>query len=150
MSLLPSWERTHVQASFSGLPSLLSFPQQLEEQAELTPAVDVIPLPASSDFIKPGTMCWAAGWGQTGVTEPPSSILREVEMRIMEKESCKGYTHYNDTFELCVGSPTSPGLAYKVSTHLLFSLLRQQHQWRKCAQQLSMAVISAWVLKSYP
>jgi len=55
---------THVSASFFGLKSLLSFPQQLEEKAELTAAVDVIPLPWPSDLIKPGTMCWAAGWGE--------------------------------------------------------------------------------------
>ncbi|XP_052047347.1 mast cell protease 4-like [Apodemus sylvaticus] len=86
---------------------------KLEEQAELTPAVDVIPLPGSSDFIKPGTMCWAAGWGRTAVTEPLSSTLREVEMRIMGKEACKEYRRYSNTFQVCVGSPRNPGLAYK-------------------------------------
>lgn len=145
MSLWTHWERTQVQVSFSGLPSLLSLSQQLEEQAELTPAVDVIPLPGSSDFTNPGMMCWAAGWGKTGETEPTSDTLREVELRIMDKEDCKKYSHYDNNFQVCVGSPTTLKTAYMVSTHLHF--LRRQHQRRKCPKQLPMAVTNACVLR---
>uniref|UniRef100_F1LUV4 Mast cell protease 4-like 1 n=1 Tax=Rattus norvegicus TaxID=10116 RepID=F1LUV4_RAT len=85
---------------------------KLEEKAELTPTVNVIPLPQSSDFIKPGTMCWAAGWGQTGVTEPKSDTLREIKLR-KEKEACKDYRRYDYNFQVCVGSPEMLKLAYK-------------------------------------
>ncbi|XP_031217797.1 mast cell protease 1 [Mastomys coucha] len=85
---------------------------KLEEQAELTPAVDVIPLPGSSDFTSPGKMCWAAGWGKTGEKEPTSNTLREVELRIMDKEDCKKYRHYDNNFQVCVGSPTTLKTAY--------------------------------------
>ncbi|XP_021058837.1 mast cell protease-like protein [Mus pahari] len=86
---------------------------KLKEQVELTPAVDVIPLPGPSDFAKPGTMCWATGWGRTGVKEPLSRTLREVELRIMEKKACKAYRRYKDNFQVCVGSPTKLALAYR-------------------------------------
>jgi hypothetical protein len=90
MSLRTHWERTHFPASFSALPSLLSFPQQLEEQAELTSAVDVISLPGRSDLIKPGKMCLTAGWGLTGVADPSSDTLKKVKLRIMNEEASKG------------------------------------------------------------
>ncbi|XP_034354184.1 mast cell protease 4-like [Arvicanthis niloticus] len=86
---------------------------KLEEQAELTPAVDVIPLPGPSDFIKPGEMCWAAGWGRTGVDKPTSDTLREVKLRIMDKEACKKHKHYDDNLQVCVGSPTTLKSVYK-------------------------------------
>ncbi|XP_031217799.1 mast cell protease-like protein [Mastomys coucha] len=86
---------------------------KLKKQTELSLAMDVIPLPSPSDFIKPGTMCWAAGWGRTAATEPISHTLREVELRVMEKKACKAYRHYKDNFQVCVGSPTKLALAYK-------------------------------------
>lgn len=86
----------------------------------MTPAVDTVPLPSPSDFIKPGKMCRAAGWGRTGVTEPASDKLREVKLRIMDKEACKYYPNYKYDFQVCVGSPRKIRSAYKVSTHLLF------------------------------
>uniref|UniRef100_A0A8C6GPW5 Mast cell protease 1 n=1 Tax=Mus spicilegus TaxID=10103 RepID=A0A8C6GPW5_MUSSI len=85
---------------------------KLEEKAELTPAVDVIPLPGPSDFIDPGKMCWTAGWGKTGEKEPTSETLREVELRIMDKEACKMYKHYDYNFQVCVGSSTKLKTAY--------------------------------------
>jgi hypothetical protein len=102
------------------LTVFLSLPQQLQKKAKETPSVNVIPLPRPSDFIKPGKMCRAAGWGRTGVTEPTSDILREVKLRIMDKEACKNYWHYDYNLQVCVGSPRKKRSAYKVSTHLLF------------------------------
>ncbi|EDM14299.1 rCG23463 [Rattus norvegicus] len=86
---------------------------KLEQKAVLTPSVNVIPLPQSSDIIKPGTMCLAAGWGQTGVKEPNSNTLREVMLRIMEMKACKDYRHYDNRFQICVGIPQMLKLAYK-------------------------------------
>ncbi|XP_028643162.1 mast cell protease 1-like [Grammomys surdaster] len=80
---------------------------KLEEQAELTPTVDVIPLPDPCDFINPGEMCWAAGWGLTGVTESFPDILREVELRIMHENTCEKHECYDDNSQVCVGSPTT-------------------------------------------
>ncbi|XP_028643212.1 mast cell protease 4-like [Grammomys surdaster] len=80
---------------------------KLQNKTELTPAVDVIPLPGPSDIIMPGKMCWVAGWGRTGVNKPPSDTLREVKLRIMDKDTCKYYPNYDDNFHVCVGSPTT-------------------------------------------
>ena len=74
--------------------------------------MDVISLPSPSDFIKPGKMCWAAGWGRTGVNESMSDTLREVELRIMDKKACKDRSKYNDIIQVCVGSPTTLKSAY--------------------------------------
>ncbi|XP_021091884.1 mast cell protease 1 isoform X1 [Mesocricetus auratus] len=86
---------------------------KLQRKAKKTPAVDTIPLPSPSDFLKPGKMCRAAGWGRTGVTEPTSERLREVKLRIMDKGACKYYHHYSYDFQVCVGSPTKVRSAYK-------------------------------------
>ncbi|XP_028643229.1 mast cell protease 4-like [Grammomys surdaster] len=86
---------------------------KLENKAELTPAVDVIPLPGPSDFMKPRKMCWAAGWGRTGVNKPLSDTLREVKLRTMYKETCKYYPNYNYSLQLCVGSPSTLKSVYK-------------------------------------
>ncbi|EDL36218.1 mast cell protease 4, isoform CRA_b [Mus musculus] len=86
---------------------------KLQKKAKETPSVNVIPLPRPSDFIKPGKMCRAAGWGRTGVTEPTSDILREVKLRIMDKEACKNYWHYDYNLQVCVGSPRKKRSAYK-------------------------------------
>ncbi|XP_021045400.1 mast cell protease 1 [Mus pahari] len=85
---------------------------KLEEKAKLTPAVDVVPLPGPSDFIDPGKMCWTAGWGKTGVREPTSDTLREVELKILDKEACRMYKRYDYNFEVCVGSSTKLKTAY--------------------------------------
>uniref|UniRef100_A0A8C6GBJ6 Peptidase S1 domain-containing protein n=1 Tax=Mus spicilegus TaxID=10103 RepID=A0A8C6GBJ6_MUSSI len=77
---------------------------KLEEQAELTSAVDVISLPGRSDLIKPRKMCLTAGWGLTGVADPSSDTLRKVKLRIMDEEASKG-RHYDNSFQVCVGSP---------------------------------------------
>ncbi|MEJ1280334.1 cathepsin G [Cricetulus griseus] len=86
----------------------------LQRKAMMTPAVDTVPLPSPSDFIKPGKMCRAAGWGRTGVTEPASDKLREVKLRIMDKEACKYYPNYKYDFQVCVGSPRKIRSAYKI------------------------------------
>jgi hypothetical protein len=82
--------------------------------------VDVISLPSSSDFIKPGKMCWTAGWGKTGKNNPLSVTLREVELRIMDQEACKDHSDYDYQLQVCAGSPTTSKSIGQVSTHLLF------------------------------
>ncbi|GAB1298924.1 Mast cell protease 4 [Apodemus speciosus] len=91
--------------SFSDLHDIMLL--KLQQKAELTRAVDVISLPRPSDFIKPEKMCWAAGWGQTGVTDSCSDVLREVELKIMDKKACEDDLVYNNSIQVCVGSPTT-------------------------------------------
>ncbi|XP_075805225.1 mast cell protease 4-like isoform X2 [Microtus pennsylvanicus] len=86
---------------------------KLQRKAKLTPAVDTIALPSPSDFIIPGKMCRAAGWGRTGVTKPTSERLMEVKLRIMAKEACKSYKKFNSDLQVCVGSPRKTRSAYR-------------------------------------
>uniref|UniRef100_A0A8C6QLT3 Mast cell protease 4-like n=1 Tax=Nannospalax galili TaxID=1026970 RepID=A0A8C6QLT3_NANGA len=86
---------------------------KLKRSAKLTIAVNTVPLPNRFKFIRPGRMCRAAGWGKTGVTDPTSDTLREVKLRIMDKETCKDYHHYDYDFQVCVGSPSKTRSAYR-------------------------------------
>ncbi|CAO2591047.1 Mast cell protease 1 [Lemmus lemmus] len=58
-------------------------------------------------------MCLAAGWGQTGVNDPLSLKLREVTLRIMEKEACNKHLNYRDDFQVCVGHPGNMQTVFK-------------------------------------
>ncbi|XP_052047346.1 mast cell protease 4-like [Apodemus sylvaticus] len=86
---------------------------KLQKKAVLTRAVNVIPLPRPSDFIKPEKICLAAGWGRTGVNEAMSATLREVKLRIMDKNACKYYRHYDNSIQVCVGSPSTLKSTYE-------------------------------------
>ncbi|XP_048193257.1 LOW QUALITY PROTEIN: mast cell protease 4-like [Perognathus longimembris pacificus] len=86
---------------------------KLEQPASLSRAVDVAPLPAPSDFLRPGRLCRAAGWGRTGVMQPTSATLREVKLRIMDRKECGFFWHYKNQYQLCVGNPGSTRSAYK-------------------------------------
>ncbi|GAB1298922.1 Mast cell protease 4 [Apodemus speciosus] len=85
---------------------------KLQQKADLTRAVNVISLPSPSDFIMPGIMCWAAGWGKTGVNESSSDTLKEVELKIMDKKACENYSNYNNSIQVCVGGPTMSKSVY--------------------------------------
>ncbi|XP_031217800.1 mast cell protease 1-like [Mastomys coucha] len=89
---------------------------KLQNKAKLTPAVDVISLSSYSDFIRLGKMCLAAGWGRTGVNKPTSETLKEVELRIMDKEACKDYLNFDNNVQVCVGSPTTLKSLYKADS----------------------------------
>uniref|UniRef100_A0A8C6HQW6 Mast cell protease 2 n=1 Tax=Mus spicilegus TaxID=10103 RepID=A0A8C6HQW6_MUSSI len=101
-------EKTFVYPKFqylSGFHDIMLL--KLQKKAELNSDVDVISLPSSSDFIKPGKMCWTAGWGKTGKNNPLSVTLREVELRIMDQEACKDHNDYDYQLQVCAGSPTT-------------------------------------------
>lgn len=111
-------QRHHLSLGYHVFSSSSS---QLQRKAKITPAVAKIPLPSPRDSIKPGHMCLAAGWGKTGVNDPLSVKLREVTLRIMEKEACKHYSNYRDDVQVCVGRPGNIQSVFKVSTNI-FSL----------------------------
>uniref|UniRef100_A0A8C6N5D0 Peptidase S1 domain-containing protein n=1 Tax=Mus spicilegus TaxID=10103 RepID=A0A8C6N5D0_MUSSI len=92
---------------------------KLEEQAELTSAVDVISLPGRSDLIKPRKMCLTAGWGLTGVADPSSDTLRKVKLRIMDEEVCVGSPRRKRSpYEGDSGGPLlCAGMAHGIVSH---------------------------------
>ncbi|XP_022347716.1 mast cell protease 1-like [Enhydra lutris kenyoni] len=86
---------------------------KLKTRARWTHAVKPIYLPIWSTFIPPRTVCTVAGWGRTGVREPASDTLREVQLRIMDASTCRGYLFYNSNLQICVGDPRKTKSAYK-------------------------------------
>ncbi|XP_055273548.1 mast cell protease 2-like [Moschus berezovskii] len=92
---------------------LPSFPSQLKEKANLTLAVETLPLPPPFTFIPPGRMCWVAGWGETDVKEPASSTLQE---SLVEPRACSHFPAFDYNLQLCVGNPQSTKSALRSSS----------------------------------
>uniref|UniRef100_A0A8C6R9J8 Chymase 1, mast cell n=1 Tax=Nannospalax galili TaxID=1026970 RepID=A0A8C6R9J8_NANGA len=85
---------------------------KLKEKANLTLAVGTLPLPAQFNFIPPGRMCRAVGWGRTNVNESASDTLQEVKMRLLDPQACTHFSlHHN--LQLCVGNPRKRQSVYK-------------------------------------
>ncbi|NXC08768.1 GRAA protein, partial [Orthonyx spaldingii] len=68
---------------------------ELRGRAKLNKAVKLIPLPTSDDDPKPGTICTVAGWGSTSNDLQASSVLREVNITVISRETCNNKKHYN-------------------------------------------------------
>ncbi|XP_024077167.2 mast cell protease 1A-like [Terrapene carolina triunguis] len=77
---------------------------QLVEPAELTDAVDTIPLPQAGQAVEPGSMCSVAGWGRTSLKKK-TNILHEVELEVMSDETCQNLRCYRPVMMMCVGDP---------------------------------------------
>ncbi|XP_012611487.1 chymase isoform X2 [Microcebus murinus] len=86
---------------------------KLKEKANLTLAVGTVPLPSNFYFVPPGTMCWVAGWGSTGVTKPGSDTLQEVKQELMNPKACSHFQNFNHNLQLCVGNPRKKHSAFK-------------------------------------
>ncbi|XP_040825412.1 chymase [Ochotona curzoniae] len=86
---------------------------KLQRHAQLTDAVGTVPLPSWRTFVQTGRMCWTAGWGKTGPTEPMSNTLREVKLRVMDSEACHYFYSYSHKLQMCVGNPKAKRSAYK-------------------------------------
>lgn len=72
-----------------------SCPSQLKEKANLTLAVGTLPLAPQFDFIQPGRVCRAAGWGRTEVNGSGSTILQEVKLTLMDPQACRHYRAFD-------------------------------------------------------
>ncbi|KAM9121561.1 granzyme B-like [Pangshura tecta] len=83
---------------------------QLAEPAELSDAVSTIPLPQAGRTVDPGSVCSVAGWGRISLnTMQTSSILHEVELEVMEDETCQEdrllQHYYKPSKMMCAGDP---------------------------------------------
>lgn len=54
-------------------------------------------LPKPGDPLGHGTLCWVTGWGNIGTTQPlpPPFILKEVELPLIDTQTCDTYYHEN-------------------------------------------------------
>lgn len=107
---------THLPAH---IPKSSPFASQLKEKAKLTLGVGTLPLPAKFNFIPPGRVCRAVGWGKTNVDEPTSDTLQEVKMRLLEADACKHFSSFYHNSQLCVGNPKKMRNVYKVTLILV-------------------------------
>ncbi|KAH0500876.1 Granzyme B(G,H) [Microtus ochrogaster] len=82
---------------------------KLERKAKRTKAVKPLNLPRRNVQVKPGDMCYVAGWGKLAPTGPFPKTLQEVELTVQEDEECESHLqgYYNKTTEICAGDPNS-------------------------------------------
>ncbi|XP_069319912.1 chymase [Eulemur rufifrons] len=86
---------------------------KLKEKANLTLAVGTVPIPPSFYSVPPGTRCWVAGWGKTGVMKPGSDTLQEVKQRLMDPKVCNLFANFDHKLQLCVGNPRKKNSVFK-------------------------------------
>ncbi|KAM5338615.1 chymase-like [Glossophaga mutica] len=86
---------------------------KLNEKANLTLAVGTLPLPPQFNFIPPGRMCQAAGWGITEVGKSGSDTLQEVKLRLMDTQACRHFQDFDPNLQLCVGNPKERKSVFK-------------------------------------
>ncbi|XP_019518590.1 PREDICTED: chymase-like [Hipposideros armiger] len=86
---------------------------KLKEKANLTLAVGTLPLPPHFNFIPPGKMCRAAGWGITEVEKLGSKTLQEVKLRLMGPQACRHFSTFDHDLQLCVGNPRKTKSVFK-------------------------------------
>ncbi|XP_044088280.1 mast cell protease 1-like [Neovison vison] len=114
-----TWQKIEVSKQISH-PKYISITRfndimlmKLKMRTRWTHAMKPIYLPTWSTFIPPGTVCTVAGWGRTGVREPASDTLREVQLRLMDASTCRSYLFYNSNLQICVGDPRKTKSAYE-------------------------------------
>ncbi|XP_075805252.1 granzyme C-like [Microtus pennsylvanicus] len=80
---------------------------KLERKAKKAKAVRPLNLPSSKVHVKPGDMCYVAGWGQLAPEGKLPDTLQEVELTVQEDQECESRypDGYNKAIEMCVGDP---------------------------------------------
>ncbi|XP_066473853.1 granzyme A-like [Tiliqua scincoides] len=80
---------------------------KLQKIAKTDKYVRPLPLPSTSKDVQPGTHCLVTGWGRTHYKKRSSETLREVDVTVMDRETCNDEKHWNSkTVEdnmLCAG-----------------------------------------------
>ncbi|XP_041489903.1 granzyme C-like [Microtus oregoni] len=76
-------------------------------EAKKAKAVRPLNLPSSKVHVKPGDMCYVAGWGQLAPEGKLPDTLQEVELTVQEDQECESRypDRYNKAIEMCVGDP---------------------------------------------
>ncbi|XP_003502089.3 granzyme B-like [Cricetulus griseus] len=89
---------------------------KLKWKARRTNAVRPLVLPSRRGVhVKPGDMCYVAGWGRTAVKGKCSNTLQEVELTVQKDQECEArYPNcYNKATEICVGDPKINRAAFR-------------------------------------
>ncbi|XP_038165794.1 granzyme C-like isoform X1 [Arvicola amphibius] len=80
---------------------------KLERKAKRTRAVKPLNLPRRNVQVKPGDMCYVAGWGMMDPKGDYSNTLQEVELTVQKDKKCESRfpRRYNKAIQICVGDP---------------------------------------------
>ncbi|XP_075805236.1 granzyme C-like [Microtus pennsylvanicus] len=80
---------------------------KLERRAKRTEAVRTLRLPRSNVHVKPGDVCYVAGWGMVDPNNTFPDTLQVVELIVQKDEECESRLphQYNKATAICVGDP---------------------------------------------
>lgn len=80
---------------------------KLKSKAKRTSAVKPLNLPRRNVKVKPGDVCYVAGWGKLGPMGKYSNTLQEVELTVQEDQKCESYlkNYFDKANEICAGDP---------------------------------------------
>uniref|UniRef100_A0A8C6RBE4 Granzyme B-like n=1 Tax=Nannospalax galili TaxID=1026970 RepID=A0A8C6RBE4_NANGA len=87
---------------------------KLKSKAQRTKAVQTLKLPTSKAQVKPGSVCYVAGWGRTDPRGTPSNTLQEVKIKVQADQVCESsFANYDKATEMCVGDPKTTHASLK-------------------------------------
>ena len=108
-------------------------PQQLKTKAKRTSAVRPLNLPRRKVSVKPGDVCYVAGWGRMAPKGKYPDTLQEVELTVQKDQECESYLkgYYNNANEICAGDPKTKRASFQVSWVAVPSVLsgRRRRIW---------------------
>ncbi|XP_055473751.1 granzyme B(G,H)-like [Psammomys obesus] len=101
---------------------------KLKRKAKRTRAVKPLNLPRRNARVKPGDVCYVAGWGRMGQMSKFPSTLQEVQLTVQKDQECKSRypRNYNETIEICAGDPKIKNASFKVTWIALHSGLSRR------------------------
>ncbi|XP_057642260.1 granzyme C-like [Chionomys nivalis] len=88
---------------------------KLEKKAKRTKAVKPLNLPRRNVQVKPGDVCYVAGWGRMAPEGDYSNTLQEVELTVQKDQECVSRfpRFYTKAIEICVGDPKIKRASFK-------------------------------------
>ncbi|XP_031217346.1 granzyme B [Mastomys coucha] len=88
---------------------------KLKSKAKRTSAVRPLNLPRRNVNVKPGDVCYVAGWGKMAPVGKYSNTLQEVELTVQKDQECESYLkgYYNNANQICAGDPKTKRASFK-------------------------------------
>ncbi|XP_034354302.1 granzyme C [Arvicanthis niloticus] len=88
---------------------------KLARKAKRTRAVRPLNLPRRNAHVKPGEVCYVAGWGKTAPDGEFSNTLQEVELTVQKDQVCESQfqSSYNKANEICAGDSRMKGASFE-------------------------------------
>ncbi|XP_021059224.1 granzyme B(G,H) [Mus pahari] len=88
---------------------------KLKNKAKRTRAVRPLNLPRRNVNVKPGDVCYVAGWGRMAPMGKYSNTLQEVELTVQKDQECESHleNYYNNINQICAGDPKTKNTSFK-------------------------------------